>query len=315
MYIYIHIYLYIYIYVYKYTCIYIHIYANIHIHIYTYIYIQINIHIHIYIHPTSLSLSLSLSVPLSLSPVRIGYLDRVADRRSILKGTGGRERGRAEDDPPPPSSSPTPSASSSSSSSSSSCPASLARDILSKLLAHGDVSTREVEVEEGGVGGGVGDQRDASMLSDLEIAAILGDIMIAGGGSTGDGIANTLWQLSQQPLLLARVRAEIDQVLGVGGGSMGESDGECAVGTGEVGVGGGIGLDEVKKLEFTTCVVKEVLRRSAFASVTFRVAAEDVLLTRSKEGLFVIPRGAAVIMSPQFLGSLSHSLSLSCSLC
>ncbi len=40
---------------------------------------------------------------------------------------------------------------------------------------------------DGGAAGG-----PAVNLSDLEIAAILGDIMIAGGGSTGDGIESRL---------------------------------------------------------------------------------------------------------------------------
>ena len=224
--------------------------------------------------------------------------------------------------PPSPSSPSAPVASSSAAASSTAggsatCALASTGDILSKLLqfrepissgldpnsAGLDLNNTTTSSTRGGGGGGFGTppQPDVEGMSDLEIAAILGDIMIAGGGSTGDGIATTLWQLSLDPHLCARVRAEVDQVLGdhVGGE---RAWGEVEAGRERGNGGRRLGLDVVKLLPLTTSVVKEVLRRSAFASVTFRVAAEAVLLNRGPAGQICIPPGAGVIMSPQFLG-------------
>ncbi|KAJ1480204.1 cytochrome P450, partial [Baffinella frigidus] len=48
-----------------------------------------------------------------------------------------------------------------------------------------------------------------------------------------------------------------------------------------------------------------VLRTSAFASLTFRVASSDVLLAldRGLDAAVLIPRGAGVVMSPAQLGA------------
>ena len=177
----------------------------------------------------------------------------------------------------------------------SSCPLSASRDILSRLLRHGadeGLQTEGEGDEARAASGAAGDGGSSRIrgLSDLEIAAILGDIMIAGGGSTGDGIATTLWRLSSEPGLLARVRSEVDSVLGAGWDI---AEGEGARRRPD--------LDDIKNLPLTTCVVKEVLRRSAFASVTFRVARTDALLSKGPSPQLV-PRGAGLIMSPQVLG-------------
>jgi hypothetical protein len=222
-----------------------------------------------------------------------GYLERVGDRRSQMTMPAMSLSGSAA---AAASVSPTalPSESDARSQTPSSCPLGASRDILSRLLRHGADGGLQIEGEgdearavSGAAGGGGGRVRG---LSDLEIAAILGDIMIAGGGSTGDGIATTLWRLSSEPGLLVRVRSEVDSVFGAG----------CDVAEGE-GARRRPGLDDIKNLPFTTCVVKEVLRRSAFASVTFRVARTDALLTKGPSPQLV-PRGAGLIMSPQVLG-------------
>lgn len=184
-----------------------------------------------------------------------------------------------------------------------------AQDVLSRLLEYREADADGQQAREGG-----GETR-GRRLSDDEIAAVLGDIMTAGGGSTGDAIATTLWRLACDSSMLARVRAEVDPVLG---GSV----------SAEAGGGDGVPASLFEKVSakdggfvFTSALVKEVLRGSAFASVILRLANQDSLLgvgradTVQGESLMpggrvasaaspsvLIPQGSAVVMSPTVLG-------------
>ena len=184
-----------------------------------------------------------------------------------------------------------------------------AQDVLSRLLEH-----RAAEAADGQQAREGGAETRGRGLSDDEIAAVLGDIMTAGGGSTGDAIATTLWRLACDSSMLARVRAEVDPVLG-GSVSM------------EAGGGDGVPAALFEKVSakdggfvFTSALVKEVLRGSAFASVIFRLANQDALLGVGRPDMVqgeggpggrvgsaaspavLIPQGAAVVMSPTVLG-------------
>ena len=183
-----------------------------------------------------------------------------------------------------------------------------AQDVLSRLLEYREADADGQQAREGG-----GETR-GRRLSDDEIAAVLGDIMTAGGGSTGDAIATTLWRLACDSSMLARVRAEVDPVLG---GSV----------SAEAGGGDGVPASLFEKVSakdggfvFTSALVKEVLRGSAFASVILRLAHQDSLLGVGRADMVqresvpggrvgsaaspsvLIPQGSAVVMSPTVLG-------------
>ena len=84
-----------------------------------------------------------------------------------------------------------------------------------------------------------------------------GQIIVAGSGSTGDAIAATLWAISRDAKARERVLQEVQ---------------EATAG------GGKLEARNLSKLTFTACCVKEVMRSSAFASLTFRVATQDTEL-------------------------------------
>lgn len=118
------------------------------------------------------------------------------------------------------------------------------------------------------------DEDSGAKLSDDDLIDHIKTFLFAGHETTSTLLAWTVYELSQAPAVMARIREELATVLG-------ERD---------------VTYGDLDKLVYLTAVLKEVLRKDPPVAMVSRKAEHDVLL-----GDVLVPQGTSVIISPYVL--------------